>query len=100
MNSSAAHLAIATASFRIRTSGFAKWSVMRRRPRPRRFPFPDRNSQLSRDNSGSVRHVGAATLVDFFFAWAAPRAAILFKQFFGFDGPPGAGRVIGESARW
>src|SRR5204862_7208327 len=72
MNSSAARLAMAAASCRIRTSAFARSSVMRRRPGPRRLLFLDSNARLSRDNSSSVRHDGAAALVDFFFAWPAP----------------------------
>src|SRR5216683_1969503 len=51
------------------------------------------------DDSGSIRCGDAPALVDFLFARPAPRAAVLFKQFFRLDGPPGAGCVIGESAR-
>src|SRR5260370_25822818 len=51
------------------------------------------------DDSGSIRGGDAPALVDFLFAGPAPRAAVLFEQFFRLDGPPGAGCVIGEPAR-
>src|SRR5439155_23076938 len=96
MNSSAARLAILAASCRIRASAFARSSVMRRPPL-QGFPFLDPNARLSRNDSGSVRQGGAAALVDFLFARPAPWATILLEQFFGFDGPPRTGRIIGES---
>src|SRR5260370_26044780 len=51
------------------------------------------------DDSSSIRHGDAPALVDFLFARPAPRAAVLFEQFFRLDGSPRAGCVIGESAR-
>src|SRR5260370_17184149 len=69
------------------------------RRRPPGSESHDPLALLLGDDSGAHGHGDAAALVDFFLARPAPRAAVLFEQFFVFDGPPRAGRVIGKTPR-
>src|ERR1700687_2921350 len=94
MNSSAARLAMTAASGRIRTSAFARLSLIRCRPQP----FERPQSLLLRDDPGAIRRGDPAPLVEFLFADAPPGTPIAFQKVFCFYRAPRACRIVWESS--